>query len=120
MERTLRGDEPQAEAGHPSETRADRDLTDAAFIDEFDEQDSLHRAQYDSGQATPSFTVITVVSKIIGKDPWELDPLQGSIDADALDALFGADRSSEGQLTFQYNGFEITVRTGGVIEVVAG
>lgn len=120
MERTLRGDELPAEAGDPLETGADWSLTDAAFIEEFDEQEGLHRVKYDSDQATPSLAIITVVANITGRDPWELEPLHESIDADAVDALFAADGSSVSQLTFQYSGYEITVETNDVVEVVAG
>lgn len=121
MERTLEsGDGPPAEAGQPLETASGRGLTDAAFIDEFDEQEGLYRVKYDSVQATPSLAVITVVSNITGRDPSELDPLYESIDADALDALFTADMSSVSQLTFQYSGYEITVGTDDVVEVVSG
>lgn len=120
MERTLRGDEDRTvEAGHPADIGAEWELTDAAFIDEFAEQEGLHRVKYDSRQGSPSFTVITLVSKITGKNPLKLDTLHESIDVEALDALFAADGSSVGQLTFRYSGCEITVRTGGVVEMVA-
>lgn len=119
MER--RGDDkPPAEAGRLLETASGRDLTDAAFIDEFDEQEGLYRVKYDSVQATPSLAVITVISNITGMDPLELDPLYECINVDALDALFTADISSVGQLTFQYSGYEITVGTDDVVEVASG
>jgi hypothetical protein len=121
MERTLRGNhESPAEAGRPLETASEWDLTDAAFIDEFDEQEGLYRVKYDSDRATPSFAVITVVSNIVGRDPLELDPLYESVDGDALDALCTADLSSVSRLTFQYSGYEITVGTDDVIEVLTG
>lgn len=120
MERTLRGDnEPPVEAGQSLETVSGWDLTDATFIDEFDEQEGLYRVKYDSAQATPSFAVITVVSIITGEDSLELDPLYESIDGDALDALCAADRSSVCRLTFQYSGCEITIGTDEIVEVVS-
>lgn len=103
-----------------SRRRSRGNLTDAAFIDEFDEQDDLHRVKYDSGQTTPSLAVIIIVANITGRNPSELDPLSESINPDAVDALFAADRSSVSQLTFQYSGCEITVGTDGVVEVVGG
>lgn len=111
---------PPVEARHPLDTASGSDLTEAAFIDEFDEQEGRYRVTYDSVQATPSFAVVTVVSNITGRDPMELDPLYESIDSDALDALCAADTSSGFQLTFRYNGCEITVGPDDVVEVMPG
>lgn len=102
------------------ETGAEWSLTDAAFIDEFDEQEGLCRVTYDPVHASTSLAVITAVANITGRDPSELEPLQESIDAEAVDALFAADGSSVSQLTFQYSGCEITVEPNDVVEVVAG
>ncbi|GAA0510740.1 hypothetical protein SAMN04488066_10978 [Halorubrum aquaticum] len=113
-------EESRTERGEPSETASGWDLTDTAFIDEFEEREGLYRVKYDSGQATPSFAVITIVSKITGIDPLELDPLYDSIDGDVLDALCTADLPSVSRLTFEYTGCEITVGTDDVLEVVAG
>lgn len=110
----------QTEGGKPSETASGWDLTDTAFIDEFEEQEGFYRVKYDSGKATPSFAVITIVSKVTGIDPLDLDPLYDSIDGDALDALCTTDRYSVSRLTFQYSGCEITVGTDDVLKVVAG
>ena len=101
------------------ETASGWDLTDTAFVDEFEEQEGLYRVKYDSGQATPSFAVLTIISKVTGIDPLELDSFYDSIDGDALDALCTADPSSITRLTFQYNGYEITIGTDDIVEVVA-
>ena len=92
---------------------------DAAFIDEFEEEEGLYHVKYDSGQATPSFAVIIIISIVTGIDPLELDPLYDSIDGDVLDALCTADHSSVSRVTFHYSGCEITVGTDDVIKVVA-
>lgn len=121
MERTsISADESQTEREELLETASGWDLTDIAFIDEFEEAEGLYRVKYDSSQTRPSFAVITIVSNVTGIDPLELDPLYDSIDGDALDALCTADHSSVSRLTFQYSGCEITVKTDGVVEVVAG
>ena len=121
MERTpIDTDESQTERVESLETASGWDLTDVAFIDEFEEQDGLYRVKYDSDQATPSFAVIAIVSKVTEIDLLEFDPLYDSIDGDALDALCTADRSSVSRLTFQYNGCEITIGTDDVVEVAAG
>lgn len=121
MERTpTDSDNSRTDNGGSSETASGRDLTDAEFIDEFEEQEGLCRVTYDSGRATPSFAVVTVVSAVTETDPLELDPLYHSVDGDALDALCTADVSSVCRLSFRYNGCEITVGTDDVVEVVAG
>ena len=76
--------------------------------------------KYDPVQTMPSAAVITAVSNVTGIDPLELDPLQESIDCDALDSLFTSNLTSAIQLTFQYGSREITVDTTGVITVVSG
>lgn len=114
------GDDPPAEAGQLLETATDRDLTDTAFIDEVEEQDDRYRVTYDPEHVTPSLAIITVVSKITNTSPLKLDPLYETIDGDAVDTLVTADRSSVSQLTFQYRGYDITVGSDAVIEVVAG
>ena len=113
-------DEPQTERTEPLETASGWDLTDTPFIDELEEQEGFYRVKYDSGQATPSFAIITIVSKVTGIDPLDLDQLYDSIDGDALDALCTTDCYSVTQVTFQYKECEITIGTDGIVEVVAG
>ena len=110
----------QTQRREPLEAASGWDLTDTAFIEEFEEQQRRYRVTYDSGQVTPSVAIISIVSKVTGIDPSELELLHDCIDSDALDALCTADRSSVSRLTFQYNGCEITVGTDGVVVVVAG
>lgn len=120
MNRTPTGAEKsQTERGEPLQRASAWDLTDIAFIDEFEEQEGYYRVKYDSDQATPSFAIITIVSKVAGIDPLELHPLYDSIDGDALDELCTVDFSSVSRLTFQYNGYEITVGTDDVVEVMS-
>ena len=120
MERAPTGTEnTETVREEPVKTASGWEQTDTAFIDEFDEHEGIYRVKYDSGHASPSFAVITIVSKVTGTDPLELDPLHDSIDGDVLDALCTADRSSVSQLTFQYSGCKITVGTDDTVEVVA-
>lgn len=76
--------------------------------------------KYEPVQTMPSLAVITFVSNITGRGPLELDPLQESIDSDALNSMFTSNMASAIQLTFQYSSCEITVDTTGVITVVSG
>jgi len=57
----------------------------------------------------PSAAVIRAVAAVEGVEPTELDVLYDTIDPDAIDQLAGI--GNEGvKITFQYNGYEITVR----------
>lgn len=113
------GSEHPVEAGSSFETGPRGDLTDAAYIDEVDEQEGRYRVKYDPSQATPRLAILTAVSNITGRGLFELEPLYGSIDPEALDALFAAGDSSVCRLTFQYSGYEVTVESDAEIELVS-
>lgn len=128
MKRTVRiNRESPAEAGQLVEDGQKTDVatgvgwnrTESVFIGEVDEQGNL-RMKYDPIQTMPSVAVFTAVSNITGRDPLELDPLQESIDCDALNSLFTSNQATAIQLTFQYSRCEITVDTTGVITVASG
>lgn len=67
---------------------------------------------------TPSEAIIQAVGEITDAAPEDLEPLFYSIDVDAVDRLFdpeGKQDSGDASLTFEYEGFCITVRRGGSI-----
>lgn len=68
-----------------------------------------------------SDNVVEKVADVAGVDPSELTPsLYDAIDPDALDQIFAttatADRTA-GQVTFPYNGYEVTVYGDGYVSV---
>lgn len=112
-------DAVSANTRHSGDATSAWDLADADFIEMFEAREGCYRVTYDPCRATPSVAIVAIISNITGKGPLELDPIYESIDSDALDALFTRKRPSVCRLTFQYNGFEITVGTDAIIEVVA-
>ncbi|WP_254280112.1 HalOD1 output domain-containing protein [Haloarcula marina] len=62
-----------------------------------------------------SETVVEAVAAAEGVDPTDLsETLYPAINADALDVLFV---ESSGSVTFEYNGYEITVASDGDVSV---
>lgn len=120
MERALRTRHgPSADTRSGPNPSSGRDLTDAVFTDVTDGEEGSYRGKYDAGQASPSFAIIMAVSNVTELDPLELDPLYESLDTDALDALFTAERSSVDRLTFRHCDCDITIGTDHVVEVVS-
>lgn len=69
----------------------------------------------------PSRAVVEAVAEADDADPVELTPpLYEVIDSDALDRLFTATTAhdrTDGQVTFSYNGYGVTVRGDGSVSV---
>lgn len=66
------------------------------------------RSDADETDATPSETVIWAVSEAENVDPTNLRSLNEVVDPDALDTLFS--ESSACSVTFEYQGYTVTVR----------
>ncbi|MFB6302497.1 MAG: HalOD1 output domain-containing protein [Haloferacaceae archaeon] len=65
--------------------------------------------------------VVQAVADAKGVDPGALTPPLGHvINPDALDRLFDARNPTTGHVTFQYSGYEVTVRSDGQIRVTDG
>ncbi|MFW5938032.1 MAG: HalOD1 output domain-containing protein [Halanaeroarchaeum sp.] len=58
-----------------------------------------------------SCLVVTSIADVTGQDPADLDPLWDSVDPDALDSFVAhaSETSTPYQLTFQYQGYTVTV-----------
>lgn len=61
-----------------------------------------------------SEAVVKAVAREEGVDAENLEPLYEVIDGDALDALF---RGGQGQVTFRYAGYEVTVDQLGTVSL---
>lgn len=73
------------------------------------------RTQTDAGEL-PSEAVIRAVASIEGTDPADLDmPLFYSIDPERLDTLI--ETMSDGEVTFEYFGYSVTVESTGAIQI---
>lgn len=70
-------------------------------------------------QESQSFTVrvLEAIAGLESMDPLDFDePLYSVIDPDALDALFRSRRSA-GFVSFEYLGYQVTVRSDGDVDV---
>lgn len=65
-----------------------------------------------------SEAVILALIRVTGVDPLEIPPLGESLNPIALDSLF-EDDSFTGNMTFQYEAYEITVTSDGDITIAA-
>lgn len=61
--------------------------------------------------------IVAAVAEIPGENPSDLDPLHEHVDVDALSTVFDSVRN--GAFTFDYTGYEIEVRSTGVLMVCA-
>lgn len=76
------------------------------------------RQKYDWDSTTPSGAVVETVAVVTDTAPTELDRLQDTIDADALDTLVGrGDRDSPLQVGFEYADTEVRVDRDGTVTV---
>lgn len=66
-----------------------------------------------------SITVVRMVADAEGVEPTELRPLYSAVDPDALDSLFeqsaGGSPAFQGQIQFQYHGYEVCIDDDGRI-----
>jgi len=91
----------------PDETTTDDDLAR-----EFENPEGVVERRHDPAVGSTSEVVVYAVAEATGIDPLELDPLRGTVDPDALDALFrNADDST--LISFSYAGCDVSVSSQG-------
>lgn len=76
-------------------------------------------ATYDATRDSPSLAVVALVAAARGEDPAALPPLQEVVDTEALDKLSTESATGDGacdRISFRYDGFDVTVTGGDVIE----
>lgn len=86
---------------------------------EFDPERDLFFASYDSDSDPASLSVVAVVAAANECNPLDLPPLHGTIETDALDAVFAESATGgteHGSPSFAYDRFEVTVFGDGLIE----
>lgn len=85
---------------------------------ESDPESESFRATYDSTSDSTSLAVVAVVSTTLGEEPESLTPLQTVIDTAALDKLATDSAAGLGtcdSISFEYEGFEITVTSEDIV-----
>lgn len=103
-----------------SQTMAvDRGIAESLSPIEFDAERKSFKATYDSTRDPTSLAVIAIVAAALDREPQHLATLQSVVDTDALDRLAtgpSADLGSGVNISFRYEGFEITVTGEDTIE----
>lgn len=80
-----------------------------------DAETGTFRTTFDSRTDSADMAIVSAVAAISNTDPKEMEPLHGVVDTDALNSIVR--RGSDAQVTFPYTGYEVVVRSDGVITV---
>lgn len=78
------------------------------------------RTQTFSGEKSPTLAVVETVASVTGTEPTALPPLYDAVNPDALNALFESSDSratTDLQVSFAYNGYDVVVRGGPTLTV---
>lgn len=86
---------------------------------EYRPETDTYRGRFDPSETAPSTAAVEFLAAVRHTDPVEMDPLYHSVDTDALDSLFAADSGTDVTVEFEVEGFLVTVRSGGRIEIEA-
>lgn len=88
---------------------------------EYHEQSGTYRTEFDFLGRPASVAVAEAVAAAAGMDPVDIPPLHSIVDPDALDILFAptsvGDVRPGGSTTFDFEGYRVTVRSHGTIEI---
>lgn len=81
-----------------------------------------HHFEYNQETTTASLAVVTALSEVLDADPIALDPLQETVDTDALDTLVAAGRHSEDVLSVSFTAADhmVTIHSDGTVAVAVG
>ncbi len=82
-------------------------------------ESGTHRFEYDQEETPPSMAVVTALSEVMDMDPIELEPLQESVDTEALDTLVRAQGpiASNVEIALTLKDYTVTVHSYGVVTV---
>jgi len=86
---------------------------------ELDRDSATARTQFDRELTSASMAVVATLAEVKDVDPVDLDPLNGTIDPDAMDALFSElnGMGDETHVSFTHADHAITVTSGGVVTI---
>jgi hypothetical protein len=82
-----------------------------------DPDSGRHSFEYDGKDIAPSMAVVAALSRVTGRDPMDLDPIQSTLDTDALDALARSPGGSDVVVDFSMAGCAVTVACSGRVTV---
>lgn len=83
-----------------------------------DDSDAV-QASYCPREESPSTAILSAVATVSDTDLLEMKPLQSVIDTDALNAVAAPESSTDDgrQVTFEFHGYEVTVRSSGYLTI---
>jgi hypothetical protein len=86
---------------------------------EYSQNSEAIRTQFDQEKTSASIAVIATLADILDTDPAELEPLQSTVDTDALDALVRVRNGANGDIhvAFTHEDHAITVHSYGVVAI---
>ncbi|WP_226012185.1 HalOD1 output domain-containing protein [Halomicrobium salinisoli] len=98
---------------------ANAEIAESLSPIQIDIENESFRATYDSARDSATLAVVAAVSTALDREPRNLTPLQSAVETDALDRLATGSSTGSGtrnEISFDYEGLEITVTGEGVIE----
>jgi hypothetical protein len=66
---------------------------------------------------SPSTAIVQLVAEVTNRSHTDLDPLQETIDGDALNSLFESAASERLYVSFTYEGVNVRVTNDGIVEI---
>lgn len=95
---------------------SDKDVADTI---EYDSESGMYRAYFEKGRDDPSLVIVEAIVAIEGIAPTALEPLENTIDVDALDtAIQSPINDCCVRITSPVQGYQVSVHTKGVIELL--
>lgn len=95
-------------------------LIDMSALDiEYNSETGTYQMHFSSTDYSSSTAVVLAVAAVTETDPLDLGSLNDRLDPECLDGLFAPQQygtpRAEGQVTFQFSGYEVTVHSDGVV-----
>lgn len=77
---------------------------------------AMHRANWTAAE-DPSAVLVELVAAATGRTQTDLEPLQYTVDGDALNAVLESAETSDLTITFTYEDLEVEISSDGFVEV---
>jgi hypothetical protein len=91
--------------------------TNAAAVSLGVDSTPLARRSNWTAKQAPSTAIVELVAEVTNRAQTDLEPLQRTIDGDALNALFESSTTERLHVSFTYEGVNVRVTNDGVVEV---
>ncbi|NHN43138.1 hypothetical protein G9C85_16085 [Halorubellus sp. JP-L1] len=89
-----------------------------SFEPTFDADDGRYHLECSwDGRDQPGLVVIQAVADVLGRDPLDLEPLQATVDVDALTKLLTRHETPSLLVTFEYADATVTIDRSGSVTI---